>query len=81
MINAATRGDCDDRRTVVHTQLREDVLDVDLGRLLADAERDGDLFVSQSLGNEPHHLDFARRERLLVTTALELRFNSSIAWA
>src|SRR5690348_14611600 len=43
--NAATRGDRNDRRTVVHTQLVEDVLHMHLGGLLADSKRHRNLLV------------------------------------
>ena len=60
------RGDsAPDRIGPIHgAQLPGDRRDVELDRLIADAECVGDCFVGQSLGQQVEDLGFARRQRL-----------------
>ena len=70
MDNAASHRDCDHRRAIADIQLREDVFYVHFGGLFADAQRDGDFLVSQTLGNQVDNFDFPRCQgRLTFRTA------------
>src|SRR5688572_15487460 len=75
MDDAAADGDADDRRAVVDAQLRQYVLHVHLGRLLADAERDGNLLVAHPVRDESHDLNLAGRQRGLLAPALQPGFH------
>src|SRR5438128_5875468 len=60
--DAAPRAFGDRCTAIVDVQLRQDVLDVDSCRLVADAQYGGDFLVAQTLRYERQHLDFSRRQ-------------------
>ena len=59
----APQRDGDRRAAVLHLQLGQDVLDVHLRRLLADAERGADFLVAHPLGDQLEDFDLARGQR------------------
>src|SRR5580704_5107093 len=73
----AAERDVDGRRAFADLQLREDVLQVDLDRLLADPQQRRDLLVPPPFIHELHHLHLARGEgrvtRALVQPGFDVR--------
>jgi hypothetical protein len=80
MQNPALEGGRDGSRSVVDTELLEDVLDEPRGRRAADAELGRDFLVREATGEAPQDLHFARgevrRNRVLVHPPRRLARNA-----
>lgn len=51
-------------RAVLRAQLAGDIVDMGIDRAQRNDQPAGDLFVGETLGHQPEHVQLARRERL-----------------